>query len=419
MQAIVFNVNPIGWVTCQWLKRFWPGCLTTKLNGISLEEISVPPLPGRDWVRLRTLLGGVCGSDLAILQQKQAPDSLLQAYTSQPMLLGHENVSIVDEVGPDVDPSWKGKRVLVEPTLGCVPRGMDPVCPRCEVGEYGACENFSGDFGGTAKLPPGVATGYNSATGGSWGEFFVAHESQLIDVPETVSDTRAILTDPLSCSLHGILRADLSEVRTVLVYGPGALGLGVIACLRALGYDGRIEVVGLDEPSRELTKQLGADEYLILPGEPADRFEKIAGRVGGNVQRARFGNYMISGGYDLVFDCVGSERSVQECMKFTRARGQMVMLGTLQGGKLDLTPLWFRELNIHGSYGRQLEHFEGGRRNSYEIILDWLADGTLQVDQLLTHTFRLSEYRRALEVAINKPQHHSIRVAFDFRESRL
>ena len=95
------------------------------------------------------------------------------------------------------------------------------------------------------------------------------------------------------------------------------------------------------------------------------------------------------------------------------------MLGTLQGGKLDLTPLWFRELNIYGSYGRQLEHFQGGRRNSYEIILDWLADGTLQVDHLLTHTFRLSEYRRAFEVAIDKPQHHSIRVAFDFRESRL
>ncbi len=415
MKAVFYRVNPVGWATCKWLRYLWKGCLTSGLNGFSLRNVPVPELPGRRWVRVRTLLGGICGSDLALAAQKSPANSLLQAYSSMPMILGHENVAVVEEVGPEVDRSWIGRRVIVEPTLCCAPRGTEPPCDRCAAGEFGACENFSGDLGGSSNLPPGVSIGYNARTGGSWGEHFVAHISQLVPVADSVSDEDALLVDPLGCSLHGVLKTDLNDVKRVLVYGAGTLGLGVIASLRALGFDGRIEVLGRVEHFAATAARLGADEYFTLPKDNCSRFGQIAGRTGATIQRARFGNYMISGGYDRIFDCVGSQQSVTECMKWTRARGEVIILGTLQSGHLDLTPLWFRELRIVGAYGRQKEHFQGRRIGTYQLVLELLEAGKLCASSFLTHRFRLDEYRRALWVAMHKSEFSSIKVAFDFR----
>lgn len=415
MKALQYNVSPVGWATCQWMKRIWPGCLLTKINGLTLCDVPPPELPARDWVRVRTLLGGICGTDTAILAQKPPANSLLQAYSSMPMILGHENVAVVDQVGPGVDGSWLGRRVIVEPTLACEARGTNPLCDRCAAGEFGACENFSGDMGGSTGLPAGTSIGYNRRTGGSWGEYFVAHRSQLVPVEDRLRDEEAVLVDPLACSLHGVLRADLSDVRRVLVYGAGVLGLGVIAALRATGFRERIEVLDRVSYLAGLAESFGANEYFTLPSDPASRYGQIAGRTGGTVQRARFGNYMVSGGYDLVFDCVGTRQSVDECLKWTRARGQVVMLGTLQGRHADLTPLWFRELRLIGAYGRQREHYQGRRIGTYQIVQEMILSGALKAGLLLTHRFRLDDYRRALQTAMHKEKHQAIKVAFDFR----
>jgi len=364
---------------------------------------------------VRTLLGGICGTDLAILAQKQPPDSILQAFSSMPMGLGHENVAVVEEVGPGVDASWRGRRVCVEPTLCCEARGIDPPCDRCRAGEFGACERFADDGGGAAGLPPGTSIGYNRATGGSFGEYFVAHRSQLVPVPEGLSDELAALTDPVACALHAVLRADVAAARQVLVYGAGVLGLAAIACLRAAGCSGRIDALDCQAYLEAPARSMGADEFLRLPRGRAERFAEVARRTGATVQRARFGRYMLSGGYDVVFDCVGSPQSIDEALKWARARGQVVLVGTGHGGGVDLTPIWFRELDVRGAYGRQSERWAGRRVGTYALVHEMMGEGKLDVACLLTHTFRLREYKRAFDVALHKGRHGAIKVAFDFR----
>ncbi len=415
MQAITHTVNPLGWLSCKMLRFIWPGCMTSGLNGFSLRDVPRPALPGPDWVLLRTRMGGICGSDLSIAYQKHPPNSILQAYCSQPMALGHENLALVEEAGEAVDDNWVGRRVVVDPTLACTDRGTEPPCARCAAGEYGACENFSGDRGGVAGLPPATSIGYTYRTGGSWGEYFVAHQSRLFAVDAAIPDEQAVVIDPLACSLHGVLRADLEDVETLLIYGAGIIGLGAIACLRALGYEGNIDVIGKHTFLRDIAVEYGADEYVILPKSNRGRAEAIAVRTDATVQRARFGNYMLSGGYDLTVDCIGSSRSTNEVLRWTRARGQVVMLGTLMESTLDLTPLWFRELHIVGAYGRQSEHFNGGRKDTYAIIHDWMREGVLRPERLLTHTFKLRDYRAALKTAMNKARYQAIKVAFDMR----
>ena len=284
MRALVYDIKPAGWLACKLMGPLWKGCVLSGLGGLSLRDVPVPPLPGDDWVRLRTLLGGICGTDLAIIAQKQPPDSILQAFSSMPIMLGHENVAVVADVGPAVDRSWLGRRVCVEPTLACVQRGIEPVCNCCRQGAFGACENFGDTGTGRYRLPPGTSIGYNSRTGGSYGEYFVAHQSQLVPLPDTLTDEEAILTDPLACSLHAVLRADLSAASRVLVYGGGIVGLGCVAGLRAVGFGGTIDIAARYDFQAQAARRMGATEVVLQRARtPRQRFEEVAGRTGGRV----------------------------------------------------------------------------------------------------------------------------------------
>jgi L-iditol 2-dehydrogenase len=389
------------------------------LGGLHLREMDKPPLPGDDWVRVRTLLGGICGTDLAIIAQKYPPNSILQAFSSGPMVMGHENLAVVDEVGPGVDSSWLGKRVCVEPTLNCIPRGIDPPCRPCQMGQFGACENFGAGAGqagcGKYNLPPGTSIGYNSKTGGSFGQYFVAHVSQLIAPPTTISDELASLTDPISCSLHAVLRADLSNAGRVLVYGSGVIGLSLIACLRAVGYAGIIDVPARHEYLDSMAIKFGASCVLKLGPSRRERFRAVADRTGAVVSESRFRNFMLCGGYDVSFDCVGSAVATEECLKWTAARGQMVIVGSGGGAGVDLTPIWFRELQILGAYGRGSENFQSQTIGTYQLTHKLMAEGKLDLSPMLTHKFRIDQYRQAFAISLNKSAARAIKVAFDFR----
>jgi L-iditol 2-dehydrogenase len=416
VKAIVYQTNPAGWALCKLLGRLVPSLLTGPANGVALRQVNPPELPGKDWVRLRTRLGGICGSDVAIVAQKLPPDSVLQGFAAQPFVPGHEAVAEVVEVGREVDPGLIGRRVVVEPTLGCVVRGTEPACPRCQAGEFGVCENFSGAMGGSANIPAGTSIGYGGGTGGSWAEQFVAHQSQLIPLDDSISDAQGVVVDPLACSLHGVLRAKLDGVQRVLVYGAGLLGIGTVRCLRAMGYAGQIDVLARGQAARDRAAESGAEDVFELPASPLARGRDIARRTGATLQEVRFGNYMISGGYDLIFDCIGSARSVNECLKWTRSRGQVVMVGTLQKGAIDLTPLWFRELTVLGAYGRCKEDYQGRRVSTSALVVELIGQGQLRADDLLTHTFGLDQYRDALKMALHKSRHGAIKIAFDFRK---
>ncbi|NBB94992.1 MAG: alcohol dehydrogenase catalytic domain-containing protein [Planctomycetes bacterium] len=416
MKAVVYKTNAIGWPICRLLRHLWPGCQASRLNGFSLREVPPPSLPGPDWAVVRTRLGGICGTDTAIVGQKQPPDSFLQDFSSQPFVPGHENVATVEQTGPDVDADLRGRRVLVEPTLSCRVRGTEPICTACREGRFGACENFSASFGGSQALPAGTSAGYCAATGGSWGQQFLAHRSQLVAVPEAVTDEKAICVDTFACSLHGVLQADLTDVRRVLVYGAGIIGLAAVGGLRALGFDGEIDILGRSEFHESFAIGQGASDYIRLPDKTDARYEVIAKRTGGTVQRGRFGNRMLSGGYDLVLDCIGSPPSMEECLKWTRAHGQVVLLGTLQRANVDLTPIWFRELRILGAYGRAIERVDGREVGTYQLVLEMIRDGRLTVEGLLTHTFAVEDYRRALMTSLHKSASRCVKAAFDFRE---
>ena len=124
----------------------------------------------------------------------------------------------------------------------------------------------------------------------------------------------------------------------------------------------------------------------------------------------------LEGGADFFFDCVGSRSSLQEGLLALKNRGTYVLVATSGSlGRVDFSSLWFRELRLTGSAMYAYGHFQGRQVRTYQLAVDLLASGDYPHQGLLSHVFPLSEYRRAFQVAFDKPGHQSVKVALDLR----
>lgn len=437
MTALVYDNGPLRWTACKVAGLFAPGVFWSRLGGLRLRQVPVPELPSPEWVRLRPILGGICGTDLAVITQRHHPANILQAFSSLPAVVGHENVSIVEEVGPAVTRWRPGDRVVVESALSCVPRGISPLCPACAAGRFTLCDNFR-----EGPLPPGSMIGWNAFTGGSWAPCFVAHESQLYRVPEAMTDEEALLTDPIAGALHAILRHPPPAGANVLILGAGLLGMGVAAAIRAMEGGGpmtglesepvdpesehvaagrhkrcRVTAIIRHDRQRELMQRYGVDETVRVSRKDAqgDRYRRVAERIGGQVIPTRFGHNAFVGGFDIVYDCVGTGESLTDAMKYARAGGTVVELGTSQITLVDTAPLWFDELTLVGANGRAFEEYDGRRMHTYDVVFDLVRQKRLDLSGLLTHRFKIEDYRQAFATLANRSRSGAIKVAFEQR----
>jgi threonine dehydrogenase-like Zn-dependent dehydrogenase len=257
--------------------------------------------------------------------------------------------------------------------------------------------------------------GWNNFSGGSWSPYFVAHASQLYRVPDGVSDERAVLTDPVAGALHGMLRRPPKDGESVLILGGGVLGMAVAACLNALGY--RQRIVGLVRHTKqaEHLKRYGVCECAVSPSSEgqAERYGKVAQVIGGRLLPTRFGHQAFIGGFDLVYDCVGSGQSLTDALKFARSGGTVALVGTSQISIVDTAPIWFDEVSVVGANGRAIEDYRGRRCHTYEIVFDLFEQGKLDLDGWLTHVFGLDEYRKALAAVYDRGRSGAVKVALD------
>ncbi len=412
MKALQYGANAVRWATCKVLSTVTQRVYWSRLSNLRLVDVEPPPLPAEDWVRIRPLLGGVCGTDLTAIFQRNHPASILRCFTEFPVLLGHEGVGVIEEAGPAAGEWQAGRRVVVEPVLSCAPRKIDPPCASCRAGQISLCENTT-----EGALPKGTMIGWNHFTGGTWCESFVAHTSQLFAVPDEVDDETAALTDPIACSLHAVLRCPPAEGSRVVVIGGGIIGLGVLAGLQALVPGIDVTAVVRHEVQEELARRFGAGDVIrSRRGETkAERYQQVADRVGGRRYDAMFGNQALVGGYDMAFDCIGSGESLTDAMKFVHARGTVVECATSTITVVDTTPLWHAELDVVGCYGRAVEDFEGRRLHTYEVVLELVRSQRLDLSGLLTHTFRLEDYRSAFAMLSRRGSTRLVRAAFDHR----
>jgi threonine dehydrogenase-like Zn-dependent dehydrogenase len=372
---------------------------TGRFSPLQLEEIQEPGLPTPEWVRVKPLLTGICGSDLGTLSAENS--AYFSPIISPPFVMGHE---IFGEVAEDNSGFRAGERVVVEPALGCEVRGIDPPCPYCASGRYALCLNVA-----KGDISPGIQTGFCHDTGGGWSRgTLVAHPSQLHRVPDAVPDEAAVAVEPLACAVHAALEAAPGD--TSLVIGAGSVGLFTVAALRHLTAAGRIICVAKHARQREEALRLGADEVV----HPKDTFTTLPKMLGTEAYRPELGKPVVMGGADRVYECVGASGTMEEAARLTRPGGEATLVG-MPGAKsrLDLTALWYKEIRLRGSYAYGVEEYKGETTSSFELALRLAPE--IGLDKMVGPRFRLEDYRGAIAAARSAGREGRIKVVFDHR----
>ena len=362
-----------------------------RVGPLRLAEMDPPALPGPEWVRLRPRLSGICGSDLATVDGRSS--QWFEPIVTFPFVPGHEIVADTED----------GRRVVVEPVLGCRARSIEPPCPACAAGHAHRCHRLTG-----GHLSPGLQTGFCAQVGGGWSGDLVAHPSQLHDVPDGWSDEAAVLIEPTACGVHGALAGPAGDDQLAVVIGAGTLGLTVVAALSHLRPDvTRIISVAKHPVQRELAAALGATA-IAAPGELRRAVRRATGSW-------ILDNGQLSGGAPLVVDCVGSADSLADALAVAAPGATIVMVGMPGVVHADLTPLWQREVRLVGAYAYGPERAAGGR-HSFALAADLVADAGLE--RLLTTTYPLDRHAEAIAHAAAAGRRGAVKVAFDLRSEK-
>jgi threonine dehydrogenase-like Zn-dependent dehydrogenase len=378
---------------------------------MALVELPEPRLLGDDWLVLRTRVTGICGSDTkqVLMDFEDGTDNMMTAFISFPQVLGHEVVATVDEAGPDVGGVEPGQRIVLYPNLGCRARGITPLCPACARGDYQICANFH-----RGRLSVGIHTGNAIEATGGFAERLPAHESMAVPVPDGIDDELAVLADPWSVSFHAVTRNPPDPGSRALVYGAGALGSTTTAILRQLYPTVEVGTVARFAGQADHAAALGAEVFAPEPVE--ELVEALAAWSGATLRLPWEGLPVAYPGHiDTIYDTVGSPGTTEVALRVLREQGTLVQLGVSSPGRFEWTPWYFKELRLMGSNAFGDETFEGRRQHAYQHFFGLLADGRLDLSGMLTHRFRLDEWREAFSTLVHQAETGAIKVAFDFR----
>jgi threonine dehydrogenase-like Zn-dependent dehydrogenase len=228
-------------------------------------------------------------------------------------------------------------------------------------------------------------------------------------VADDMPDEQAVLVEPAAGGIHAALLTWPTlvgiERPVVAVLGAGTMGLCAIAGLRRYVPGVKI-VVGARYPHQQaLATALGAD-IAVKPDELLRAVRRFSGcHVVGD---------HLSGGADATIDAVGTSASIAECLRFTRPRGRVVLMGMPAEVTVDLTGLWHRETQLVGAYTYGTETLpDGSRRRTFDLAIE--TAHALGFERLLSATYRIDDHHDAIAHAATAGRRGAVKIAFDLR----
>jgi len=305
------------------------------------------PEPAEGEVRLKVEAAGVCGTDVEVYRG-HVPSGWVIEY---PFQMGHELMGVVDAVGPGVPNVKPGDRVVPD---GRIPCGY---CKYCRMGQVNACENM----------------GYTS---GGFREYSIYNYKALVPVPDKVSSREAAMAEPVSCTIYGNGKLDVTIGSLAVVIGEGAIGLLHAQLLKSRG--AKTVVVGLIEERLETARSIGVD-YVINAGKenPVEAVKKISGGYGA----------------DIVVVAAGVEVVLRQALEMAGRFGQVLYFAAnmKESCTMPMDLIHYKELRLIGSYDSTTYHFG--------LALSVIAAGKLDVKPLISHTLPLDKIGEAFEMA--------------------
>jgi L-iditol 2-dehydrogenase len=333
---------------------------------LSLVEKPVPE-PGPAEVLVRIDAVAICATDLEIIAH--GPPAMIEGGLpfNRGFTPGHEYMGTVVKLGPNVDEFWPGERVTVEIHAGC---GR---CQRCRQGMYTSCLNYGKNYGDQNKGHR--ANGFT--TDGGFAEYAVNNINTLVPVPDSMSDEEATLVVTAGTAMYGLdVIGGLIAGESVVVTGPGPIGLMGVAVAKALGADPVI-LTGTRDGRLEMGKKLGADHVVNVRTE--DAVEAVRRLTGGQ-------------GVHYVLECSGAPNALNEAAQMVN-RGGRICLAAFphEPVPVDVAHLVRNNIYVYGIRG------EG--QSATHRAAAFMAQKRFDATVIHTHTFPLEEVPTALRYA--------------------
>lgn len=321
------------------------------------------PVPAQAEVLVRIDAAAICATDLEIIHSG-SPASILGGLPfNKNFTPGHEYMGTVAALGPEVDEFRIGERISVEIHAGC---GQ---CKRCRQGMYTSCLNYGKPEKGHR------ANGFT--TDGGFAEYAINHINTLARVPDSMSDAEATLVVTAGTSMYGLTElGGLVAGESVVVIGPGPIGLLAVAVAKALGASPVI-LTGTRNKRLAIGRQLGADRVVNINDE--DAVEVIRQLTGGI-------------GADYVVECAGTEATINQAIHMTN-RGGKICLAAFPHDPVTMDLAHLVKNNIY-AYG-----IRGEGRSATRRAMALMADKRFDATRIHTHTFPLADLPTALRYA--------------------
>jgi len=324
-----------------------------------VESRPVPkPTPGEALVKVDC--ASICGTDVKVLHRT------LQGQPAGPFIMGHEYAGTVVALGPDVDEFRVGDRVAVEVHKGC------ERCENCIKGWYTSCLNY-GDLskGHRAK---------GLTCDGGFAEYAVNHINTLYRLPDNLTFEQACMVTTAASPLWAIdLMGGYLAGETVLVQGPGPIGLIAVQLCKALGAE-RVILTGTRDERLAVGSRLGADHVINVRKENlAERVRELTGGKGA----------------DSVLECAGGPTSMQEALENVKRGGRIGVVAWYTGPvTMDMNLAVRSNVRIYAARG------EGGMNSGRSLTL--MSQGKIVADPIITHHFKLDEVHEAFRTYMER-----------------
>jgi L-iditol 2-dehydrogenase len=325
------------------------------------------PQPGKAEVLVHIDAVAICATDLDVIRYG-TPASIGGGLPfNRNFTPGHEYMGTIAALGPGVDEFEVGERVTVEIHAGC---GQ---CKRCRQGMYTSCLNYGLNY-------PGADKGHRAngfTTDGGFAEYAVNHINTLVSVPEHVSDEEATLVVTAGTSMYGLTEVGgLVAGESVVVIGPGAIGLLAVAVAKALGASPVI-LTGTRENRLEIGRKLGAD--IVVNARQEDSV--------GRVREATDGI-----GADYVIECAGTKEALNQAVAMTN-RGGKICLAAFPHDPVEFDVAGLVRNNIY-VFG-----IRGEGKSATHRAMSLIAEKRFDARLIHTHTFAFEELPEALRYA--------------------
>lgn len=325
---------------------------------LALEEIERPTI-GENDVLIHVHYCGVCGTDIHIFEGESGSFEV-----TPPLVMGHEFSGIVEEIGKNVTCVSVGDVVSVNPNNMC------GHCYYCQNGMEHFCTNV---------------IGYGTTTNGGFAEYCCVNEKQVFVFKENIDMAIASLAEPLSCCIHGIDLCDIQLGDDVLIIGGGPIGLFMLQLAKMAGAN-RLILSEPVESKRLLAEQLGAT--LTIDPLASDAEKKLTEH---------------SKQIDVVIECVGNPRTIQDAIRWAGKRATVMMYGlTGPDAEVSIKPdvVFKKELSIKASFinpytfDRAIALLESGKIEAHGLISEIVPLGNSK------EVFYNDEYRRKGKILI-------------------